>query len=125
VEVTVMNNTLSRDLAARPLPAATIAEDSYSAVDLRQLLADLGDRLMQEHGFSPAELHGCSTYVNRTTEPLVRFLVWLQHTPEVGEVLRELGAWQRNSRVSGLDDEPVLRGPVRRSWPGTHRNSAE
>jgi hypothetical protein len=45
-------------------------------------------------------LHGCSSYVNRTTEPLVRFLLWLQHTPEAAYILNDIGVWQELSTTS-------------------------
>ena len=65
-------------------------------MNLWDLLHDLGNKLIQTHGYAPAHLQGCSNQVNRTTEPLVRFLVWLHHTPEANSVLREMGAWQED-----------------------------
>ena len=61
-----------------------------SIADLRQLLAELGTRLVQDHGFRPASLIGTSVQ-DRSAEPLVRFLIWLDQTPEALNVLRELG----------------------------------
>jgi hypothetical protein len=72
-------------------------EGTPPPLDLRQMLADLGNRLVHEYGFRAADLQGCSTHLNRTTEPLVRFLVWLQHTPEACYLLRDMGWWPQNT----------------------------
>jgi len=90
----LMKHSLPRPLAGQTRPQMPSApEDEQGCGDLWEVLSDLGSRLVQKHGFSVADLQGCSTYVNRTTEPLVRFLVWLQHTPEAGDVLRDMGLW--------------------------------
>ncbi len=72
------------------------AEEESAAWDLRKVLSDLGDRLVQEHGFQPANLYGCSALLNHTLEPLVRFLLWLEHTPEASFVLQQMGVWHRD-----------------------------
>jgi hypothetical protein len=69
-------------------------EEKPAACDLRKVLTELGDRLVQEHGFQPANLYGCSALLNHTLEPLVRFLVWLEHTPEAAFVLQHMGVWR-------------------------------
>jgi len=73
-------------------PAANGIE-TKPAFNLRGILAELGHRLVEEHGFQPANLHGCSALLNHTLEPLVRFLVWLEHTPEANFVLQQMGVW--------------------------------
>jgi hypothetical protein len=93
-----MNNSLAPSLT----PLSRFQEEAeHLPVNLRDLLHDLGNRLVLEHGFAPANLHGCSNHINRTTEPLVRFLVWLQQTPEAGSVLSDMGVWQENTSANG------------------------
>jgi hypothetical protein len=74
-------------------PAANGIENKATSLNLRKVLAELGHRLVEEHGFQPANLHGCSALLNHTLEPLVRFLVWLEHTPEANFVLQQMGVW--------------------------------
>jgi hypothetical protein len=66
----------------------------HASLDLRHALAQLGNRLVRDYDFNPASLEGCSTYFNHTTEPLVRFLIWLENTPEARYLLQEMGLWQ-------------------------------
>jgi hypothetical protein len=56
------------------------------------LLQELMDRLVAEFGFERVKLAG-EAHLNRTTEPVVRFLVWLERTPEAQVALRS--AFQR------------------------------
>jgi hypothetical protein len=123
-----MDNTLSRHLAGQTRTQTSNSNSGeHTPVDLGKLLAELGSKLIREHGFSPAQLQGCSTYVNRTTEPLVRFLVWLQHTPEVGTVLSDLGVWQEDNRepaasaLNNVDKLPPAPGDS--SWPRQRKHS--
>jgi hypothetical protein len=80
--------------------AARQADQGYqgkpSPFNLHKILSDMGHRLVEEHGFQPANLHGCSALLNHTLEPLVRFLVWLEHTPQAHFVLQEMGVWNRD-----------------------------
>jgi len=83
-------------LQAEEITGASVAngiENKPPPFNLRRILAELGHRLVEEHGFQPANLHGCSALVNHTLEPLVRFLVWLEHTPEANFVLQQMGVW--------------------------------
>jgi len=121
-----MNNTLSPYRSEQTRTQLAGCEGEHPPVNLWDMLHDLGSKLIFEHGFSPANLHGCSNHVNRTTEPLVRFLVWLQHTPEAVAVLRELEGWQEGIGESavvepnGSERSPTLAEP---HWPRKKRNS--
>jgi hypothetical protein len=108
-------------------PQLAKSEGEHLPVSLLAMLHDLGEKLIQEHGFSPAALQGCSNHVNRTTEPLVRFLVWLHHTPEANSVLRAMGAWQEDSAESAEDvvnrAEQLSPTSARSKWPRKMRTS--
>jgi hypothetical protein len=96
-------------------------------MDLWGMLHDLGNRLIQTHGYSPPNLLGCSNHLNRTTEPLVHFLIWLQHTPEAVAVLRELEGWQEDIAESAEDvlnrAEQLSPTLARPRWPRKKRSS--
>jgi hypothetical protein len=96
-------------------------------MNLLDMLHDLGNKLVLEHGFSPANLHGCSNHVNRTTEPLVRFLMWLHNTPEANSVLRAMGTWQEDIAESAGDvlkrTEQLSPASARSKWSRKRRNS--
>jgi len=121
-----MNNTLSPYHAEQARTQLAGREGEHPPVNLWDMLHDLGSKLIFEHGFSPANLQGCSNHVNRTTEPLVRFLVWLQHTPEAVAVLRELDGWQESIggpaevELNRSERLPTLAEP---DWPRKKRNS--
>ena len=51
------------------------------------LLQEMIDHLGADFGFEQVELAG-EAHLNRTTEPVVRFLVWLERTPEAQVALR-------------------------------------
>jgi hypothetical protein len=51
------------------------------------LLHELSDRLVADFDFERVKLAG-ETHLDRTTEPVVRFLVWLEQTPEAQVALR-------------------------------------
>ena len=51
------------------------------------LLQEMRDRLVADFGFERVRLAG-EAHLNRTTEPVVRFLVWLERTPEAQVALR-------------------------------------
>jgi hypothetical protein len=50
------------------------------------------DRLVTDFAFDHVQLAG-EAPINRTTEPVVRFLLWLERTPEAQDALRS--AFQR------------------------------
>ena len=128
----MMDNTLDNTLAGRLLgqarrQGANGEEDKPPRSDLREVLGDLGNRLLREHGFPPAHLQGCSAYVNRTTEPLVRFLIWLQHTPEAGAILCDMGVWQENFESAEIAlniAEQLSPAAARSRWPRRRADSA-
>jgi hypothetical protein len=93
MEAKSLKRFLQPETAGDP-PGTNGSDNKPVLLNLRKVLAELGHRLVQEHGFQPANLHGCSALVNHTLEPLVRFLVWLEHTPEASFVLQQMGVWQ-------------------------------
>jgi hypothetical protein len=56
-------------------------------LDVVRLLQEMMDRLVEDFGFEHVRLAG-EGHINRTTEPVVRFLVWLERTPEAQVALR-------------------------------------
>jgi hypothetical protein len=64
------------------------------------LLHEMIDRLVADFGFEQVKLAGGAP-TNHTTEPVVRFLLWLERTPEAQASLRL--AFQR------LTGKPYLR----------------
>lgn len=57
--------------------------------DMKQVLLKLGHNLVQEHDFQPANM--LAKVDRKTTEPLVRFLVWLDQHAEAREELERMG----------------------------------
>jgi hypothetical protein len=55
--------------------------------DVVEMLQEMKDRLVADFGFATAHLAG-EAHLNRTTEPLVRFLLWLESTPEAQTALQ-------------------------------------
>ena len=51
------------------------------------LLQEMRDRLVADFGFERVKLAG-EAHLNWTTEPVARFLVWLERTPEALVALR-------------------------------------
>jgi hypothetical protein len=51
------------------------------------LLQEMLDHLVVDFGFEQVKLAG-EAHLNRTTEPVVRFLLWLEKTPEAQTSLR-------------------------------------
>ena len=51
------------------------------------LVQEMIDRLVADFGFEQDRLAG-EAPINRTTEPVLRFLVWLERTPEAQVALR-------------------------------------
>ena len=56
-------------------------------LDAVGLLHEMIDRLIRDFEFDHVKLEG-KAHLNRTTEPVVRFLVWLERTPEAQVALR-------------------------------------
>jgi hypothetical protein len=56
-------------------------------LDVVGLLEEMIDRLVADFEFNQVQLAG-EAHINRTTEPVVRFLVWLERTPEAQDALR-------------------------------------
>jgi hypothetical protein len=69
-------------------------------LEVMGLLQEMMDRLVADFGFERVKMAG-EAHVNRTTEPVVRFLVWLERTPEAQVAMRS--AFQR------LTEKPSLR----------------
>jgi hypothetical protein len=72
------------------VPQISPALCSVSAVeglDVVQLLHEMKHHLIADFGFHDIKLAG-DAHINRTTEPLVRFLAWLKETPEAQAALR-------------------------------------
>jgi hypothetical protein len=55
--------------------------------DVLGLLQEMIDHLVADSGFDHVKLAG-EAPINRTTEPVVRFLLWLERTPEAQAALR-------------------------------------
>jgi hypothetical protein len=55
--------------------------------DMVGLLQEMLDRLVADFGFEQVKLAG-EAPLNRTTEPVIRFLLWLERTPEAQVALR-------------------------------------
>ena len=55
--------------------------------DMVGMLQEMIDRLVEDFGFGHVKLAG-EGHINRTTEPVVRFLIWLERTPEAQTALR-------------------------------------
>ncbi|HEY7312004.1 MAG TPA: hypothetical protein VH643_21755 [Gemmataceae bacterium] len=56
-------------------------------LDAVGLLHEMIDRLVTDFAFDHVKLEGKAP-INRTTEPVVRFLLWLERTPEAQDALR-------------------------------------
>lgn len=62
-------------------------------MDMKQTLVQLGEKLVQDHKFKPARfpLAADRNPENKSTTPLVEFLLWLDRTPEAREELEKQG----------------------------------
>ena len=58
-----------------------------AGADVVGLLQEMRDRLVADFAFGPVQMAG-EAHINRTTEPMVRFLLWLERTPEAQAALR-------------------------------------
>ena len=57
-------------------------------MNLKQVLMNLGNRLVTERGFDPAVFDNPD---RKSTVPIRVFTEWLNHTPEAIEILKEMG----------------------------------
>lgn len=55
--------------------------------DVVGLLHEMRDRSVADFAFGPVKMAG-EAPINRTTEPVVRFLLWLENTPEAQAALQ-------------------------------------
>ena len=72
---------------SQPLVPAWRGASRVEELDAVGLLHEMIDRLVTDFEFDPVQLEG-KAHINRTTEPVVRFLVWLERTPEAQDALR-------------------------------------
>jgi hypothetical protein len=56
-------------------------------VDVVGMLHEMMDHLVGDFAFKQVQLAG-EGHINRTTEPVLRFLIWLERTPEAQVALR-------------------------------------
>lgn len=59
-------------------------------MDMKQLLIRVGESLVRKHGFEPAQMH-IQKELPRSCTPLIKFLLWLDKTPEAREELEKEG----------------------------------
>ena len=76
----------------QPIVPAWRGVSRVEELDVARLLQEMIDRLVTDFAFAQVQLAG-NTHLNQTTEPVVRFLVWLEKTPEAQDALRS--AFQR------------------------------
>jgi hypothetical protein len=55
--------------------------------DVVGMFQEMIDRLLKDFGFGDVKLVG-EAHLNRTTEPVARFLLWVERTPEAQAALR-------------------------------------
>ena len=72
---------------SQPLVPAWRGASRVEELDAVGLLHEMIDRLVTDFEFDHVRLEG-KAHINRTTEPVVRFLVWLERTPEAQDALR-------------------------------------
>lgn len=58
-------------------------------VDMKQTLLKLAHALVEKHGFRATSLHAKEE--PKTTGEILRFMIWLDKTPEAREELERLG----------------------------------
>jgi hypothetical protein len=68
----------------------------------QRALTELGNRLVDEHSFKRSNLVG-THHENRTTEPVLKFLIWLNETPEAKHILKDLG-FNLNQEIKQLQE---------------------
>jgi hypothetical protein len=71
----------------QPIGPAWRGVSRVEELDVVGLLQEMIDRLVADFEFGHVQLAG-NAHLNRTTEPVLRFLVWLERTPEAQDALR-------------------------------------
>ena len=71
----------------RQIAPASRGVSRVEELEVVGLLQEVIDRLVADFDFERVKLAG-ETHLDRTTEPVVRFLVWLEQTPEAQVALR-------------------------------------
>jgi hypothetical protein len=71
----------------QPIVPAWRGVSRVEELDVVGLLNEMIDRLAADFAFDHVKLAG-EAPINRTTEPALRFLVWLERTPEAQAALR-------------------------------------
>jgi hypothetical protein len=66
---------------------AVCGDSHVEGSEVVELLREMKDHLVADFGFGRVQLAG-EAPINRTTEPVVRFLLWLERTPEARAALR-------------------------------------
>jgi hypothetical protein len=82
------------------LSPAVRGDSHVEGADVLGLLQEMIGHLVADFGFGHVKMTG-EAPINRTTEPVVRFLLWVHRTPEAQAALRS--AFQR------LAGNPTLR----------------
>jgi hypothetical protein len=81
------------------ITAASRGVSHFEELELMGLLQEMIDRLGADFDFERAKI-AAEAHVNRTTEPVVHFLVWLERTPEAHVASRS--AFQRLTNAPSL-----------------------
>jgi hypothetical protein len=71
----------------RQIAPATRGVPRVEELEVVGLLQEMLDRLIADFAFEYVKLAG-KAHLNRTTESVFRFLVWLERTPEAQDALR-------------------------------------
>jgi hypothetical protein len=71
----------------QPIVPAGRGVSRVEELEVVGLLQEMLDRLVADFAFEHVSLAG-KAHLNRTTEPVLRFLVWLERTPEAQVALR-------------------------------------
>ncbi|HEY7310204.1 MAG TPA: hypothetical protein VH643_12650 [Gemmataceae bacterium] len=71
----------------QPISPASRGVSRDEELDVVELLHEMIERLAADFAFEPVQLAG-RAHLNRTTEPVLRFLIWLERTPEAQDALR-------------------------------------
>ena len=69
------------------ISAALRGVSRIEELDVVGLLNEMIDLLAVDFAFEHVQLAG-RAHLNRTTEPVLRFLIWLERTPEAQDALR-------------------------------------
>jgi hypothetical protein len=72
-----------------PTVAPTSRGGDAEGSDVVGVFQEMRGRLVADFGFGDVKLAG-EAHLNRTTEPVARFLLWLERTPEARAALRSV-----------------------------------